>query len=58
MEELNGTKNISKVKSAKKRILIPKVKNMKGEIITTRKGIATVLAEFYAKLYEDDEKRR
>ena len=55
LEELNGTKNISKVKSAKKRILIPKVKNMKGEIITTRKGIATVFAKFHAKLYEDDE---
>ena len=55
MEELKGTKNISNVKSAKKRILIPKIKNMKGETITTRKGIANVFAEVYAKIYEDDE---
>ena len=56
LEELKGTKNISSVKSAqKKRILIPKIKNMKVETITARKGIANVFAEFYAKLYEDDE---
>ena len=48
-------KNISNVKSARKRILIPKNKNVIGEAITTRKGIANVFAEFYAKLYEDDE---
>ena len=50
LEELKGTKNISNVKSAKKRILIPKVKNMKGETITSREGIAHVCAEFRAKI--------
>ena len=30
LEELEGTKNISNVKSAKKRILIPKVKNRRN----------------------------
>ena len=35
LEELSGTKNISNVKSATKRILIPKIKNMEGETITT-----------------------
>ena len=50
-----GTKNISNVKSAKDRVLTPKIKNTEGETITTRKGIANVFAEFYAKLYEDDE---
>ena len=39
----------------KKRILIPKIKNMKVETITARKGIANVFAKFYAKLNEDDE---
>ena len=53
-----GTKNISNVKSAKKRIFIPRVKNKKGELIITRKGIANVFAEFYAKLYEDEEGKR
>ena len=48
-------RNISTIKSAKKRSLIPKVKNKKGETITTRKGIAYVLAEFYEKLCEDEE---
>ena len=55
LEELKGTKNISNVKSAKERILNPKIKNMEGETITTRKGIANVFAEFYATLYEDDK---
>ena len=55
LEELKGTKNISNIKSAKKRILIPKVKNRKGEVIVTWKGIANVFAEFDTKLYEDGE---
>ena len=55
LEELKGTKNISNVKAAKERILIPKIKNMEGETIITRKGIANVFAEFYATLYEDDK---
>ena len=50
-----GTNNISNIKSAKKRILIQKVKNMKGEVITTRKGIANVFAKFSTELYEDGE---
>ena len=48
-QELKGTKNISNIKSAKKRILIPEIKNTKGENITTRTGIANVFAEFYEK---------
>ena len=37
---------------AKKKVLIAKIKNEKGEIITSRKGIG----EFYKRLYEDKEK--
>ena len=55
MEELKGTKNVQNIESAKERILIPKIKNMKGEIITSRKGIAEVFGEIYEKLYDDDE---
>ena len=33
LEELRGTKNIPNIKSTKKRILIPKIQNMGGEII-------------------------
>ena len=54
LEELKGTKNISNVKSAKKRSLIPNIKNMNSETITT-KGIANVFAELYAKICEDDK---
>ena len=36
-------KNIPGIKSAKKRVLITKIKNEKEEIITSRKGIANVL---------------
>ena len=38
----------------KKRSLIPKIKNMNSETITT-KGIANVFAEFDAKINEDDK---
>ena len=43
------------IKSVKKRILIPEVKNKKGETINTRQGIAYVFAEFYENLYEGEE---
>ena len=36
-------------------MLITKIKNEKVEIITSRKGIATVFCEFYKKLYDDTE---
>ena len=36
-------------------MLITKIKNERGEIITSRKGIANVFGEFYAKLYGDNE---
>ena len=55
LEELKGTKNISNIKSAKRRILIPKIKNKKEETINTRKGIANVFAEFYENLHEGEE---
>ena len=55
LEELKGTKNRSYIKSAKKRILIPKIKNKQEETINTRKGIANVFAEFYENLYDDEE---
>ena len=61
LEELKGTRNITSIKSVKRRILIPRVKNKKGETINTRQGIANVFAEFYESLYEgeeDDEEKR
>ena len=55
LEELRGSRNISSIKSVKKRILIPKVKNKEGETIKTRQGIANVFAKFYEDLYEGEE---
>ena len=43
------------MKSAKRRVLITKIKNEKGEVITSRKGIANVFGEFYSKLYDEDQ---
>ena len=61
LEDLKGTKNIPNIKSAKKRTLIPKINNMKGEIITSRKGITDVFGEFCEIIYdyvgEDDERK-
>ena len=55
LEKVKGTKNISSIKSVKKRILIPKVKNKEGEAVKTRQGIANVFAKFYEDLYEGEE---
>ena len=54
LDEFRGIKNISCKTSAKKRMLIPKVKNDKGDAITSREGIAKVFGDFYSKLYADD----
>ena len=55
LEKIKGTKNINSIKSAKKRILIPKVKNREGEAVKTRQGIANVFAKFYEELYVGEE---
>ena len=49
LEDFKGIRNIPVIKSAKKRVLITKIKNEKGECITSRKGIADVFGEFYKK---------
>ena len=36
-------------------MLITKTKNEKGEVITSREGIANVFGEFYKKNYDDKE---
>ena len=51
LEKVKGTKNISSIKSVKKRILIPRVKNKEGEVVKSRQGIADVFAKFYEDLY-------
>ena len=56
LKEFKGVRNIPGIKSAKKKVLITKIKNDKGECITSRKGIADVFGEFYKRLYEDNEK--
>ena len=55
-EEFKGVRNIPGIKTAKKRVLITKIKNDKGECITSRQGIADVFGEFYKRLYEDNER--
>ena len=56
LEEFKGVRNIPGIKTAKKKVLITKIKNDKGECITSRKGIADVFGEFYKRLYEDSER--
>ena len=55
-EEFKGVRNIPGIKTAKKRVLITKIKNEKGECITSRKGIADAFGDFYKRLYEDRER--
>ena len=56
LEEFKGVRNIPRIKTAKKRVLITKNKNETGECITSRKGIADTFGESYKRLYEDSEK--
>ena len=56
LEEFKGVRNIPRIKTAKKIVLITKIKNKEGECITSRKGIADAFGEFYKRLYEDSEK--
>ena len=44
-EGFKGIRNILGIKSARRRVLITKIKNEKGEVITSRKGIANVFGE-------------
>ena len=55
LEDFKGVKNIPGIKSAKRRVLITKIKNEKGEVITSRRGIANVFGEFCKKLYDDND---
>ena len=56
LEEFKGIRNIPGIRTAKKRVLITKIKNEKGECITSRKGIADAFGEFYKRLNEDKER--
>ena len=56
LEEFKGVGNIPGIKTAKKRVLITKIKNDKRESITSRKGIADAFEEFYKRLCEDKER--
>ena len=42
LEDFKGVRNIPGIKSARKKVLITKIKNDTGESITSRKGIADV----------------
>ena len=55
LEDFQGVKNISGIKCAEKRVLITKMKNEKGETITSRKGIANVFGEVYKTMFDDNE---
>ena len=55
LEDFKGVSNIPGIKSAKKKVLITKIKNATGDIITSRKGIANVFGEFYKKNFNDNE---
>ena len=55
LEELKGSKSISNITSARKKTLIPKIRDEKDEIITSRKGIANVFGKFYSKLFSNEQ---
>ena len=56
LEEFKGVRNIPRIKTAKKKVLTTKIKNDRGECITSRTGIADAFREFDKRLYEDSER--
>ena len=56
MKSSRAFENIPVIKTAKQKVHITKIKNDKGECITSRKGIADVFGEFYKRLYEDNKR--
>ena len=48
---IHSNQEHSNIKSARKKTLIPKIREEKDEIIISRKGIANVFGKFYSKLY-------
>ena len=54
LEEFRGIKSFSCTTSGRKRTVVPKVKNDRGETITSRKGVANVFGAFYSKLYAEN----
>ena len=56
LEEFKGVRTIPGIKTAEKKVLITKIKNDKGECITSRKGISDAFGEFYKRLYEDKKR--
>ena len=54
LEDFKGVKNIPGIKYAMRRVLITKIENEKGEIITSRKGIPKS-SENSTKIYDDNE---
>ena len=55
LEEVSGIKNISNIKPSRKRTLIQMVKNVRGDAISSRNGIANVSVEFKSKSYADNQ---
>ena len=55
LEEFKGVRNIPGINIAKKKVLITKIKNDKGECVTSRKGIADAFGEFYKRFYEGNQ---
>ena len=55
LEDFKGVKNIPRIKSAKKIVLITMMKSEKQEIITSRKGIANVFGKFCKQFFDDNE---
>ena len=48
---------IPSIKSVKRRILIPKIRNKDGEAEKTRQGIANVFAKFYEEQYKGEDEQ-
>ena len=58
LEKVKGTRNIPSIKSVKRRIFIPRVRDKEGEIVKTKQGITNVfVAKFYEDLYEGEGDR-
>ena len=56
LEEFKGVRNITGIKTAKKKVLITKNKERRRGMHHISKRIADVFGEFYRRLYDDNER--
>ena len=55
-KNIKGIKSIANIKSAREKVLTPKIRHDEDDIITSRKGMCNTFAKFYSNLYAKEKR--